>query len=150
MLEIPNLVLEIINIGVYMQKFSKEIIISLLAIIIFAVLWFVNSEPVSWSKIPLLGGVIMLLLVFSLIIAIKKKKERDAGIPEEDEMLKRIKVLAAAKAFQYSMFLWLIIFNINNIFESRMELIGVGILGAGAIYGLLLLHYKRQGISDEE
>jgi len=84
------------------------------------------------------------ILVFPITRSIKQAKERKAGIPLEDERTLLIRLKAGAQAFQYSMILWLIIFALNAMFLDRRQMLGMGILGSTALYGLCFYFQSRK------
>jgi hypothetical protein len=54
-------------------------------------------------------------------------------------------VLAGARAFYLSLYLWVAIFMFNSVFEDAEEMLGFGILGSAALYGLAWFHLEQFG-----
>ena len=127
-----------------MNKFKREItlVILLSALIIGAILWFVRFETESKQKIILVSILSIAGLVLFTVKLIKKKKDIANGIPVKDEFINKVKLYAGAKAFLLSIYFWLLIFLFNSSFSDRREMLGVGILGSIAIYGICFWYYK--------
>jgi len=134
-----------------MKNYSKEIAIGvLLALsIIGATFWFVSHESDNILQIAIASLTIALAVGAFIRHLAKKKRTLDSGEPEADEFTNMAKLHAGSKAFLYSMWFWFLIFIFNNHFSNREELLGIGILGSGAIYGILYVYYKNNPKLDE-
>jgi len=99
----------------------------------------------------LIYGLSILMIGFGLYFKIKSFKNEKAGLNSEDELSKRIKEKAAAKAFNYSIYMWLfgILFFIDMIPRDRI-IMGLGLLAMGLIFFINWLYYSKVGISDED
>lgn len=134
-----------------MKNYSKEIAIGvLLALsIVGATFWFVSHE----SDNILQMGVALITIVLAVGAFIrhlaKKNKIIESGEPETDEFTNMAKLHAGSKAFLYSFWFWFLIFVFNSQFSDREEMLGVGILGSAAIYGVLYWYYKNNPKFDE-
>jgi len=135
-----------------MKNYSKEITVVVLftAILSALILWFSRHESGAYLKITIVTITVLVgaITIFRQIIA-KKRNLRD-GVPPDDEFTKSAKVYAGNGAFHYSMYLWLFIFIFNSSFTNQEEMLGVGILGSGLIYGIVLWHYKSTGDFNEK
>jgi hypothetical protein len=139
--------LEIYNLGERMKNYKLQFTISGLLLVSFTGLsiWFIRHEPQATLKI-----IISLLIIVSSSIALavnflKRKEDVALGQPEFDELSAQIKLHAGSKAFLTSLYLWLVIFMLNDSFTNNEEMLGIGILGASAIYGLYYWYYKSTG-----
>ena len=95
-----------------------------------------------FSKIIAASIISIGALILYLVNEKKKKKDKANNIPVDDEMTIKSKAYAGSKAFQISMLLWLIIFIVQDSFIEPRTMLGVGILGSAAIYGVCLLYFK--------
>jgi hypothetical protein len=140
MLYIFNKKLEINN----MKGFTKEIRFGLLlsAILIGLLTWFIIKTPVAGPKIVIAAVLAVLLLGLYVRNVIKKGAAIENGEHPDDEFTKLAKIHAGSTSFQYSMVLWWFIFIFNDVFNDRETMLGVGILGAAAIYGLVYWYYR--------
>ena len=98
-----------------------------------------GQKPV---KIAIAGLAIAIGLVTFVVRLIKRRQDIQNNAPAEDEFTDKAKIFAASKSFMYSMYLWFVIFIFNSSFTNNEEMLGIGILGSSAIYGVLLWYYK--------
>ena len=110
------------------------------------VFYLIKFEPLLDVKIT----AIILLMVFALVIPLYRsfKQARDVkrNIPVEDEMTRLLEIHAGAYAFRYSIWLWFMIFIFRDKFPDTEEMLGIGILGSAALYGLSWLYLKKTGL----
>ncbi|MBT3241310.1 MAG: hypothetical protein HON98_03530 [Chloroflexi bacterium] len=127
-----------------MKNYKNEIIIGGLLSVLFAgaIFWFVNHEPDATLKIAIASLAIVIGLIAFVVRLIKRRKDIQNNAPTEDEFTDKAKLYASSKSFFYSVYLWFIIFIFNNSFTNNEEMLGIGILGSSAIYGVLLWYYK--------
>lgn len=59
-------------------------------------------------------GFIAIFIILGIFFAIKRRKSREQGLPEEDELSKRITQKASSAAFYISLFIWLILLYIER------------------------------------
>jgi len=95
-----------------------------------------------WKEV--IFGILIGLITFILKMIVNSKN-KSTGQPSEDEFSKLAKVYAGNQAFQYSMYLWLIIFIYNDSFSKDETMLGIGILGSALLYGLTLWYKKSTG-----
>jgi hypothetical protein len=107
--------------------------------------WFTKLEPEFTPKMILILGLAVVLLALPLYRSVQQARDESAGIPLEDEMSKERRVLAGARAFHLSFYLWLAIFVFNSKFSDAEEMLGVGILGSAALYGLCWFQLRIRG-----
>jgi len=108
----------------------------------------IESQP-NWKIITIIVLTLSLLII-PLQRSYQRAHDRKHNIPPEDEMSRMLEVYSGAYAFRYSMMSWFTIFLLRNYFLDPEEMLGVGILAAGAIYGLTWLYFKRNGIPYED
>jgi hypothetical protein len=124
-------------------------------ILIIAGIWIFqtgNSHQDSssfYSEIIFIVGIAILFIV-SIFFAIKRLKNRKQGLPEEDELSKKIVNKAGAKSFFVSLFLWLALLYIHNHTTVDTELLfGYGIMGMAFIFITFTIIFNIRGIKDE-
>jgi hypothetical protein len=135
-----------------MKNYTRELGLGLALASIFAglLIWFMVGKIQDPLKIGIAVLVILLGIgTFSWRI-VNKKSDLKMGVPAEDEFTKRAKAYAGNQAFEYSMFLWLLIFIFNSSFTKAEPMLGVGILGSALIYGICLWYYKTTGAFNED
>ena len=118
--------------------------------IILLVLWVHKAKEPFDTLGYLVFGLCILLIGFGLYFKIQSYKNEKAGLTSDDELSKRIKEKAAAKAFSISIYMWLfaILFLIGS--EPRVKiLISFGMIGMVLIFFLNWFYYSKVGISDE-
>lgn len=106
--------------------------------------WYVRFEPAINPKMMLIIGLAVVLLALPLYRSVQQARDEKAGVPLDDELTRERKLLAAARAFHLSFYLWLAIFVFNSKFSEREEMLGVGIMGSAALYGLCWFWLKHR------
>ncbi len=81
------------------------------------------------------------LFIF-IVRMMKRRQDIKNNFLADDEFTIKAEVYAANKAFFYSMYIWFIIFLFNSSFSDNEEMLGIGIMGSAAIYGVLVWYYK--------
>ena len=93
---------------------------------------------------------IVILFIVSMFFAIKRLKNRKQGLPEEDELSKKIFNKAGAKSFFVSLFLWLALLYVHNHSAVDTEILfGYGIIGMAFIFIIFTVIFNIRGIKDE-
>ena len=113
-------------------------------------LWmFMSTEPLHTIGY-LVVGLCILMICFGMYFKIQSYKSEKAGLTSDDELSKRTKEKAAAKAFYISFYGWLFIILFIKGVEPKVKIImGVGLLGMALVFFLNWLYYSKVGISDE-
>jgi len=108
--------------------------------------YFLEFEPMlSWKMITIIS-LALLLLSIPLYRSYRNARDKRKNIPLEDEMSRHLEIHAGAYAFRYSMISWFAIFLLRDKFPDSEEMLSIGIMAAAAIYGLVWLYFKRNGI----
>jgi hypothetical protein len=95
-------------------------------------------------------SIVIILVVFAVFLGFRRIKSLKDGLPPEDELSKKIMKNAAARAYYFSLYWWILLMYLSS--EGKIEtesLIGLGILGMAV---LLLIHYliiKFTGLKNE-
>jgi len=108
--------------------------------------YFLEFEPMlSWKMVTIIS-LALLLLSIPLYRSYRNARDKRKNIPLEDEMSRHLEIHAGAYAFRYSMISWFAIFLLRDKFPDSEEMLSIGIMAAAAIYGLVWLYFKRNGI----
>lgn len=113
-------------------------------------LWYFKFEPEFSPKMTLILMLAAALLLLPLYRAMRQSRDAQSGIPLEDELIRERRLLAGARAFHLSFYLWLTIFVFNSVFSDREEMLGIGILGSAALYGVCWFQLKLRGHERED
>ncbi len=113
-------------------------------------LWiFIAKEPFNTIGY-LIFGLSILMICLGMYFKIQRYKSEKVGLTSDDELSKRIKEKATAKAFNMSFYVWLFIILFVKDIEPKVKIImGFGLLGMGLVFFLNWLYYSKVGISDE-
>jgi len=115
----------------------------ILLLLIAGLIFFLSINEFNRSS-KIIATSILAIAGFILFFLKERRKKIDIknDIPVEDELTIKSKVYAGSKAFQISMFLWLVIFIFHESFTEPETMLGSGILGSAFIYGGCLLYFK--------
>ena len=114
-------------------------------------LWaYMAKEPFNTMGY-LIFGLSILMIGFGLYFKIQRFNSVKSGQTSDDELSKRIKEKAAAKAFSFSIYMWVFVILFLIDMEPRDKIIiGLGLIGMGLIFFLNWLYYSKVGVSDED
>ena len=115
------------------------------------VLWLYSTKNSLDASEYIVSALVFIVVVFSLVIGVKKIKAIRKGYPSDDELSDNIKAKAAAQSYLYSIYMWtgiLLFFSNKNM--GAETLIGVGILGMGIIFIGFWIYYSRTGFSSKK
>jgi len=130
-------------------------VFTLTMILIIAGIWIFqtgnsNQNSSFFTSEIIFVVAIVILFIVSIFFAFKRMKNRKQGLPEEDELSKRIVNKAGAKSFFASLFLWLALLYVHNNSTVDTELLfGYGIIGMAFIFITLTIVFNIRGIKDE-
>ncbi len=111
--------------------------------------WFDVGSLTTSARILLAAGLAIGLNVIFARNRMQQAASRRAGFPAEDELSRKLKNRAAHSAFHLSFFLWMAIFLFQDSFDKSETMLGVGILGMAALYGISLVVIKSRGVDHE-
>ena len=127
-----------------MGKTKTLLMLILAGTVTFSVgLWFYSTKAELDLMEYVVAGLVAVVVVFSVIIGLKRMKNEKAGLPSDDELSQRIKEKAAGGAFLGSVYLWLLIL----IFFRKMSVevaVGFGIIGMGLIFIVLYIYHSNK------
>lgn len=144
-LDIPNIVLELINKVFSMKKGKLYALTSIL--VMFTLLgfaWLYNTGFAFGGLDLLIFILIIVLGAIALYLAYKKDKSVAEGYPAEDEMSLLLKYKAGYYAFLASMYMWLFIFIMKDKFPDVETMLGGGILLSGLISFIMKVYVNRK------
>ena len=122
-------------------------------VLIIAGIWIfqtVDPPKDSVTSEIIFVAAIAVLFIVSIFFSIKRLKNRKQGLPEEDELSKKIMNKAGAKSFFVSLFLWLALLYIHNHTTVDTEILfGYGIIGMAFIFITFTIIFSIRGIKDE-
>ena len=128
-------------------------IFALTMVLIIAGIWIfqtVDPPKDSVASEIIFVAAIVILFIVSIFFTIKRMKNRKQGLPEEDELSKKIVNKAGAKSFFVSLFLWLALLYIHNHTTVDTEILfGYGIIGMAFIFITFTIIFNIRGIKDE-
>ena len=123
----------------------KAIIIAVLAVLVTGtiIIWFINSDTPGLTEGFLMIPIQIVILVFAVVVVVKKWRAKKEKLPAEDEMSKKILRRGAATSYYVSIYLWLaLMFFEESIDLERSTLIGAGILGMAVIFALSWVYHN--------
>ncbi|MCA0133880.1 hypothetical protein [Winogradskyella alexanderae] len=123
--------------------------IPFLGIITLISFWVFKATKPFNTETYFVLGLVILIIGISLYFKITSYKSEKAGLTAEDEFSKRVKEKSAAKAFNWSIYMWLFIIFLVDMEPRNKITIGLGIIGMGLIFFLNWLYLSKVGISDE-
>ena len=88
-----------------MNKIKLMLVFILVGLVSYAVaLWFYNTKTSLDISEYIIAAFVLIVVIFSLVVGVKKLKDMKKGYPSDDELSVRIKQKAAAKSFLYSFY----------------------------------------------
>lgn len=132
-----------------MKKLRLLLIMILAGTVTFSAgLWMYSTKSELGTKELFIAGLVFVLVIFSLIVGLKKMKNVKKGLPIDDELSNSIKQKAAAMAFMYSFYMWLFIIIFMSDKTMRVEIpVGIGIVGMGLLFFGFWAYYSIQGVN---
>ena len=124
---------------------KRAIIIAAIAVLVLVtmVLWLLNTGDSRKGTMSLMLAIQLVVLVFAVLVVVKRWTAAKNKLPAEDEMSKGILRRGAATSYYVSLYMWLaFMFFEEQINLERSTLIGAGILGMAVIYGLSWLYHS--------
>ena len=118
---------------------KRTIIIAAIAVLVLVtmVLWLLNTGDSRKGTMSLMLAIQLVVLVFAVLVVVRRWTAAKNKVPAEDEMSKSILRRGAATSYYVSLYMWLaFMFFEEQINLERSTLIGAGILGMAVIYAL--------------
>jgi hypothetical protein len=128
-----------------MKNYKKTIalVILLIALLVLGVL-LLNRDgfPLTLLDMSIIA-VVVILGGIAAYQAFKKDRDLKLGIPVDDELSDQIKYKAGYYAFVSSMYMWLFIFLLKDLFPDVESMIGGGILLSALISVVIKFVIKK-------
>ncbi len=86
---------------------------------------------------------ILIALVHSFVVKMKKLKDIESGFPEEDELSEQVKYRAGYYSFMSSIYVWMLLWVLKEIFTDYDTLFGLGVLLPAIIFIVLRSYFTR-------
>jgi len=134
-----------------MKKTKSMLLIMLAGTVTFSIGLWLYSTMDSLSILEYsMAALVLIVVVFSTIVGIKRLKKEKKGLTVDDELSLRIKQKAGASAFSLSFLLWsfIALFTVDTGLRPEIP-IGIGILGMGLLFIGFWIYYSKKGIQDE-
>lgn len=114
-------------------------------------LWFYSTKTSLDTSEYIIAAFVLIIVIFSVVVGLKKLKNMRMGYPSDDELSENIKQKAAASSFLYSFYVWLGIMLFFNDETLRSSIpIGAGILGMGILFIGFWIYYSRIGLGSKK
>ena len=121
-------------------------------VLVLSGLWVIQTDektPVIFESVYV--GLIVVFFLLSIYFAYQRKKQRSQGLPQDDELSRKIAEKAAANSFYISLILWLFLIFIQS--HSRINskwIFLIGIIGMALSFLICWIVFNRTGINYEE
>jgi hypothetical protein len=86
---------------------------------------------------------ILIVLVHSFVVKMKKLKDIESGFPVEDELSEQVKYRAGYYSFMSSIYVWASLWVLKEIFTDYDTLFGLGVLLPTVIFIVLRSYFTR-------
>jgi hypothetical protein len=137
-----------------MKKIFLPLFIVTYAVVLSGI-WIFQTGSIDEEARPVFTeyfyvGIISIFFLLGIYISYKRIKQKKAGMPEEDEMSRKIAQKAAATSFYISLFLWLgLIYLLDRILLDIRLLFGYGMIGMALIFVFSWFFYSFKGVIHE-
>lgn len=131
MLYISIFVLDLHNLTVKtMKNRKKRFMITFISIMVISLGYIYLDKGTELFKGLELIIVLLITIagIMALIRVIKKDKNLNEGLPEDDELSTKIKYKSGYYAYMATMYIWVIIFILKDLFPDKQSMLGGGIL----------------------
>lgn len=133
------------------QPYSITSFMGSAAVVALLTYWAYQSEKSFDLTAYVIFGACILIVGLGLYFKIDSFKNVKAGLKPTDELSKRIKEKAAAKAFEFSIFMWVLgVLFFTDIDPASKIIIGLGVMTMGLVFLIAWFYYSKVGISDED
>jgi len=120
-------------------------------VLVLSGLWIVQPDDSSASVLEyVFVGVLIAFGIINFYIVYVRIKRKKQGLPEYDELSRKMIQKAAAKSFYISMLLWLVLTYIQSHSIINIKLIfSLGMIGMAIIFVINWMIINHRGIKDE-
>jgi hypothetical protein len=119
--------------------------------IVLSGIWIIQPGKSTPSVLEyIFVGIIFLFILLGIYIGYGRIKRRKLGLPEEDELSRKITQKSAAISFYISLFLWLAVIFILSHFPVDIKwLFSFGMMGMAIIFITCWFIINKQGIDEK-
>jgi hypothetical protein len=121
-------------------------------VLVLSGLWVIQpDESLSPGFEAIYVGLIAVFFLLSIYFASQRRKLRKQGLPQDDELSRKVNEKAAATSFYISFILWLFLIYLQSHSEISSKWIFLfGIIGMAITFIICWLVFNRSGINYEE
>jgi peptidoglycan/LPS O-acetylase OafA/YrhL len=117
---------------------------------VVAALFIIESNETSIGGNYSLPIIFSVVVVFAIIVGIRRFKSLKHGEPSEDEYSKNIMQKTAAYSFYISLYLWLAVSYFSDGSEmDTQQVIGLGVVGMAIVFLVSWIFVKILGLRNE-
>ena len=131
---------------------KKALIVFVVAILllVFSGIWILGKSEKPDTQDILALVLVLIVVGFSVFVAVRKLASLRRGEPHEDELSKKIMRRTSSVSYYISLYMWLIIMYLSDKmkFDTHV-IIGAGIMIMAVIFGLCWLYFNFTGIKNE-
>lgn len=115
-----------------------------------AALFILKSNGISIGENFTLPIILSVVVVFAIIVGVRRFKSLKQGEPAEDEYSKKIMQKTAAYSFYVSLYLWLVVSYFSEGSEmDTQQVIGLGVVGMAIVFVVSWVFVKLLGLRNE-
>lgn len=113
-------------------------------------LFFLKSNGIIIGDSFTMPIILSIVLVFAIILGIRRFKSLKQGEPAEDEYSKKIMQKTAAYSFYISLYMWIVVsyFSEGSDMDTQ-QVIGLGVVGMAIIFLVSWVFVKILGLRNE-
>ncbi|MBA7562682.1 hypothetical protein ES708_04335 [subsurface metagenome] len=121
-------------------------------VLVLSGLWIVQASNSTSSVLEYVFiGVILVLFILGGYFGYGRIKRKKQGLPEDDELSRKIAQKAAAISYYLSLFLWLVLIYIqSHVIINIKWLFSTGMIGMAIIFIISWVIINNRGIKDEK
>jgi hypothetical protein len=128
---------------------SKLVLVSVLFMVCVWGFAFAQRSGVIPSGLEIfIFLLIMISGVYAFMVHMKKHKDIEAGFPAEDELSEWVKYRAGYYSFIASIYIWLSLFLLKELFTDYDTLFGLGVLLPAVVFMALRSYLARKPHED--
>ena len=115
-----------------------------------AALFILKSNGIFIGENFTLPIILSVVVVFAIIVGVRRFKSLKQGEPAEDEYSKKIMQKTAAYSFYVSLYLWLAVSYFSEGSEmDTQQVIGLGVVGMAIVFVVSWVFVKLLGLRNE-
>jgi len=121
-------------------------------VLVLSGLWIVQPSNSTSSVLEYIFiGVILVLFILGGYFGYGRIKRKKQGLPEDDELSRKVAHKAAAISYYLSLFLWLVLIYIqSHVIINIKWLFSTGMIGMAIIFVISWVIINNRGIKDEK